>query len=652
MKQPRPKHRPADPRPARHRLNPAVHGSDDPREARNERRRAGARSRARMAEAKRTPHFVTVPIDQPPLPDMTATAPAPAEAPAGFLVRARRTLSVLNEGINGTPPRREPRQGHWPWGLWPLPQFNPGQITGGLHPAFHAERRPLTLASQLQPVKTTAVRRSLVRTASIEGEDRWAMAMLSLPVLAMIVTFGVAEATRQRLADNPAETASRAGRAPPPVVIAAEPPGSRLAAVESASLATAPETSGPTPPLAALRPVGIPPAPPPAAMPSPSAPPGLLDASGPAKTEAPTAIVPGYNAALPEPLPNPTGASFDVAVLAPVLPPVVPSFEQPGEPTIVSPLSAIPLPGRTPGDTAEARQQCIPPSDLLLTATERADPRRLPPVPPKAEFGALLAAAARSQVADLVVYDERYRRMSYPMGDVSPFYGVCTDVVIRAYRALGIDLQYAVQMAGVGDGDTNVAHRRTETLRRFFTKHGESLPVTDFAEDYLPGDIVTYYRPQNSGSRSHIAVVSDVLAPSGRYMIVHNRGWGPQLEDGLFVDEITGHYRYRGGGPDRPPAVSPPDAKPGAGELIAKATTPSGRVQTANATEAPPARSPSPKLVRAATVIAQAPPARAAQVRPPVVRVAATAQAPTRVVRRVVSRGGEFEPRPDFGLGR
>jgi hypothetical protein len=129
---------------------------------------------------------------------------------------------------------------------------------------------------------------------------------------------------------------------------------------------------------------------------------------------------------------------------------------------------------------------------------------------------------------------------------VPAFFGVCTDVVVRAFRALGFDLQALVQATGSGSGDPNIDHRRTETLRRFFALQGAALPVTDFAEDYRPGDVVTYHRPQNQHSRSHIAIVSDRLGPSGRPMIVHNRGWGPQLEDGLFVDEITGHYRFAG----------------------------------------------------------------------------------------------------------
>jgi hypothetical protein len=81
-------------------------------------------------------------------------------------------------------------------------------------------------------------------------------------------------------------------------------------------------------------------------------------------------------------------------------------------------------------------------------------------------------------------------------------------------------------------------------LRRFFARYGKSLPVTDFAEDYRPGDIVTYHSPAGRTSQSHIAIVSDAIAPSGRPMVVHNRGWGPQLEDALFSSDITGHYRY------------------------------------------------------------------------------------------------------------
>jgi uncharacterized protein YijF (DUF1287 family) len=163
-----------------------------------------------------------------------------------------------------------------------------------------------------------------------------------------------------------------------------------------------------------------------------------------------------------------------------------------------------------------------------------------------AEFGRKLARAARAQTRDLVIYTDKYRTISFPMGDVPPMYGVCTDVVIRAYRALGIDLQVLVHKARLGTGDTSIDHRRTKTLRRFFARHGASIPVTEFPEDYQPGDIVTYHQPLGRGSQLHIAIVSDVIAASGRPMIVHNRGWGPQIEDALFFNQITGHYRYSG----------------------------------------------------------------------------------------------------------
>jgi len=166
-------------------------------------------------------------------------------------------------------------------------------------------------------------------------------------------------------------------------------------------------------------------------------------------------------------------------------------------------------------------------------------------------FGLALAHAALRQTKTFVIYNDKYMPISYPMGDVPPLYGVCTDVVIRAYRELGIDLQELVSRSRIGTGDRSINHRRTRTLKQFFKRFGEALGVTDYPEDYLPGDIVTYYRPQNRGSQMHIGIVADVVAPSGRPMLIHNRGWGPQMEDALFVDEITGHFRYHGPRPNR-----------------------------------------------------------------------------------------------------
>lgn len=199
-----------------------------------------------------------------------------------------------------------------------------------------------------------------------------------------------------------------------------------------------------------------------------------------------------------------------------------------------------------PRETVVAKPEWSVHADRCIAPPRRAQAAQSKPVVASdvAAFGRMLARAARAQTEDLVIYTEKYRQIGFPMGDVPSLYGVCTDVVVRAYRALGIDLQVLVHKARIGTGDPSIDHRRTKTLRRFFARHGTSLPVTDFADNYKPGDIVTYYRAGGRTSQSHIAIVSDVIAPSGRPMIVHNRGWGPQLEDALFASEVTGHYRF------------------------------------------------------------------------------------------------------------
>lgn len=189
------------------------------------------------------------------------------------------------------------------------------------------------------------------------------------------------------------------------------------------------------------------------------------------------------------------------------------------------------------------RQRACSLSDAELDKRQQS-PTMVPTSPDA--FGVALATAAEAQTRDFVIYNDEYRSLRYPGGDVSPLYGVCSDVVIRAYRALGIDLQRAVHESRAGAGDVSIDHRRTETLRRFFLKRSSNLTVTSYAEDYLPGDIVTYERPQNRHGQAHIAIVANQTGPSGRPMIIHNRGWGPQIEDALFVDQITGHYRLSG----------------------------------------------------------------------------------------------------------
>jgi len=153
-----------------------------------------------------------------------------------------------------------------------------------------------------------------------------------------------------------------------------------------------------------------------------------------------------------------------------------------------------------------------------------------------------LAKAALERTKHLVIYNPKYFKIPYPNGDVPAHFGVCTDVVIRAYRAVGIDLQKDVhQKMG---GDRNIAHRRVKVLEKFFKRHGQSLPVTKDPKDYKPGDIVTYYLKEAISSKDHIAIVSDKIGISGNPMIIHNIGLGPKLDDDLFTYQLTGHYRY------------------------------------------------------------------------------------------------------------
>ena len=177
-----------------------------------------------------------------------------------------------------------------------------------------------------------------------------------------------------------------------------------------------------------------------------------------------------------------------------------------------------------------------------------------------------LVAAANERTTHEVEYDASYFKLDYPNGDVPPEKGVCTDEVIRSYRALGIDLQKEVHedMAanfalyptkfGLKTTDTNIDHRRVPNLRVFFERKGRSLPITDEAADYRPGDIVTW---DLNASQTHIGIIVDApSATPGRYMIMHNIGRGPKIEDVLFNWKITGHFRYTG------PPPPPPTPKP------------------------------------------------------------------------------------------
>lgn len=172
------------------------------------------------------------------------------------------------------------------------------------------------------------------------------------------------------------------------------------------------------------------------------------------------------------------------------------------------------------------------------------------------EFATRLVAAAVAQTSQHVVYDGSYRRIPYPGGDVPANVGVCTDVVIRAYRALGIDLQQRVhedmraafgtypRLWGMRGPDPNIDHRRVPNLQTFFRRRGGARRVSVDPGTYSPGDLVTWMLP---GNLPHIGIVSDQRSPDGtRPLIVHNIGRGPEVEDMLFEYTITGVFRYRG----------------------------------------------------------------------------------------------------------
>lgn len=170
-------------------------------------------------------------------------------------------------------------------------------------------------------------------------------------------------------------------------------------------------------------------------------------------------------------------------------------------------------------------------------------------------FSERLSDAAITLTKDKVTYDSSYFSIKYPNGDVPKDKGVCTDVVIRAYRKLGIDLQKEVHEDmkqnfskypknwGLKNTDTNIDHRRVPNLQVFFTRFGKSLKVTDAAADYKTGDLVTWM----IGERMpHIGIVTNRKTSDGkRSLIVHNVGAGQVLEDCLFKYKITGHYQFK-----------------------------------------------------------------------------------------------------------
>jgi hypothetical protein len=167
-----------------------------------------------------------------------------------------------------------------------------------------------------------------------------------------------------------------------------------------------------------------------------------------------------------------------------------------------------------------------------------------------------LGAAAEERANHSVTYDGSGRTIPYPMGDVPPNIGVCTDEVVRIYRKVGIDFQQLVhedmmraffeypQKFGEKRPNTNFDHRRVGNMQRFLERNATVLPITDNGDDYKPGDIVVW---DLDNSQLHIGVVTRKRSKDGkRPLVLHNIAHGPRINDQLFYFPILGHYRFDG----------------------------------------------------------------------------------------------------------
>lgn len=171
-------------------------------------------------------------------------------------------------------------------------------------------------------------------------------------------------------------------------------------------------------------------------------------------------------------------------------------------------------------------------------------------------FAEQLSRAALSLTEQTVVYDPGYYSIAYPNGDVPAGRGVCSDVVIRAYRAMDIDLQkevhedmlahfdYYPDIWGLRRPDSNIDHRRVPNLMKYFERYGDEKLISSRADDYFPGDLVCW---NLGGAVTHIGIIVETRSDDGlRPMVVHNIGGGQVLEDCLFDFRIIAHYIYQG----------------------------------------------------------------------------------------------------------
>lgn len=185
----------------------------------------------------------------------------------------------------------------------------------------------------------------------------------------------------------------------------------------------------------------------------------------------------------------------------------------------------------------------VPPSPIEKRLPDNASP----------QLKQMLEGAI-AQAGVTTSYDPAYVALDYPGGDVPEKTGVCSDVVVRAFRKAGIDLQkqvhedikanrskYPTRWGAIGP-DKNIDHRRVLNLMTYFTRQGKSLSISNAAADYQPGDVVAW---ELTNGIDHIGIVTNMVANSdGRFLIVHNIGAGTRIEDVLFAWTITGHYRF------------------------------------------------------------------------------------------------------------
>ena len=216
-----------------------------------------------------------------------------------------------------------------------------------------------------------------------------------------------------------------------------------------------------------------------------------------------------------------------------------------------------------PRPFAALAQRLITTAILFTCGCSQRPPALLPASPPESNHAPSLPAAPRTPAEKIVanaleqtivtrIYDPAYVPLDYPMGDVPKDRGVCADVIIRAFRSAGVDLQKEIHedmrrsyraypnLWNQPRPDPSIDHRRVANLMTWFQRNGRALPITQDPAYYRPGRVVAW---KLTGGRLHIGIVTGQTAPgSNRPLIVHNIGSGARLEDVLFTWEIIGHY--------------------------------------------------------------------------------------------------------------